>query len=74
MDPLRLHILPGSARAGALSGELAAFVARAAERQGLQARVFDLRALALPVYDGDLEAAQGVPDALAALAQALCRS
>ncbi len=74
MDSLRLLILPGSARAGAFSGQMAAFAARTAERLGLQARVFDLRALALPVYDGDLEAAQGVPDGALALQAALLES
>ncbi|OYV35146.1 MAG: NADPH-dependent FMN reductase [Thiomonas sp. 20-64-5] len=72
MDSLRLLILPGSARAGALSGQLAAYAARAAEHQGsIRARVFDLRALALPVYDGDLEAAHGVPDGVLELQAAL---
>ncbi|MDY0331592.1 MAG: NAD(P)H-dependent oxidoreductase [Thiomonas sp.] len=74
MDSLRLLILPGSARAGAFSGQMAAFAARAAERLGLQTRVFDLRALALPVYDGDLEAVQGVPDGALALQAALLES
>ena len=74
MDSLRLLVLPGSARAGAFSGQMAAFAARTAERLGLQARVFDLRALALPVYDGDLEAAQGVPDGALALQAALLES
>ena len=53
---------------------MAAFAARTAERLGLQARVLDLRALALPVYDGDLEAAQGVPDGAMALQAALLES
>ena len=74
MDSLRLLILPGSARAGAFSGQMAALAGRTAERLGLQARVFDLRALALPVYDGDLEAAQGVPDGALALQAALLES
>lgn len=74
MDSLRLLVLPGSARAGAFSGQMAAFAARTAERLGLQARVLDLRALALPVYDGDLEAAQGVPDGALALQAALLES
>ncbi|WP_079419764.1 NADPH-dependent FMN reductase [Thiomonas intermedia] len=74
MDTLRLLILPGSARTGALSGRLAAFAARAAGQQGLQARVFDLRALDLPLYDGDLEAAHGVPVGALALQAALLES
>ena len=74
MDTLRLLILPGSARTGALSGQLAAFAARLAEQQGLQARLFDLRALDLPLYDGDLEAAHGVPASALALQAALLES
>lgn len=71
MDSLRLLILPGSARAGSFNGRLAAFAARAAQAKGLQARVLDLRALALPVYDGDLEASQGVPKGALELLAAL---
>jgi NAD(P)H-dependent FMN reductase len=74
MDTLRLLILPGSARAGALSGRLAAFAARLAGQQGVQARLFDLRALDLPLYDGDLEAAHGVPAGALALQAALRES
>jgi len=71
MDPLRLLILPGSARTGSFNRQLADCAARAAQAKGLQARVFDLRALALPVYDGDLEAAQGVPSCALELLEAL---
>lgn len=74
MDTLRLLILPGSARAGALSGRLAAFAARLAGQQGVQARLLDLRALDLPLYDGDLEAAHGVPAGALALQAALRES
>ena len=38
---------------------------------GAQATEFDLRALELPVYDGDLEATQGVPTAVLSLQQAI---
>lgn len=61
MDPLRVLIIPGSARAGSWNGKLAQAAAAAVREQGAQATVTDLRALALPVYDGDLEAASGVP-------------
>ena len=42
-----------------------------AESQGASARVLDLRELALPIYDGDLEVAQGVPAGAAALRDAI---
>ncbi|CUA98416.1 NADPH-dependent FMN reductase [Thiomonas bhubaneswarensis] len=74
MNSLRLLILPGSVRAGALSGRLAASAANLAPACGMQPRLFDLRALALPLYDGDLEAAQGVPAGALALRAALIDS
>lgn len=74
MNSVRLLILPGSARTGALSGRLAACAARLAPASGLEPRVFDLRALNLPVYDGDLEAEQGVPAGALALRAALMDS
>ena len=59
--PTRLLVLPGSSRAGSLNMTLAQAACRIAEAQGATARVLDLRTLALPVYDGDIEARQGVP-------------
>lgn len=41
---------------------------------GAQVSVLDLRALALPVYDGDLEAAAGIPAGAQALLDALLAS
>jgi NAD(P)H-dependent FMN reductase len=61
MDAARVLIVPGSARSGSLNLQLARAVATALREKGAQATVTDLRALALPVYDGDLEAASGVP-------------
>jgi chromate reductase, NAD(P)H dehydrogenase (quinone) len=59
--PVRLLLIAGSARQGALSVRLRDAARRAADAAGVHTEVLDLRALALPVYDGDLEAAQGVP-------------
>ncbi len=61
MDPVRLLVIPASARAGSLNRRLADAAAGMARAADHTVQVFDLRALALPVYDGDLEAAQGVP-------------
>lgn len=61
MNPVRVLIVPGSARAGSLNVQLANAVAVALVEKGAQCTVTDLRALALPIYDGDLEAASGVP-------------
>ena len=61
MKPIRLLIIAGSERAGAYSRSLARVAAAAARRDGCEVTEFDLRALALPLYDGDLEHASGVP-------------
>ncbi|MEF7613949.1 NAD(P)H-dependent oxidoreductase [Aquincola sp. MAHUQ-54] len=58
---LKVLVMAGSARQGALSGRLAAAGAAVLAAQGAQTTTLDLRALALPIYDGDLEAAHGVP-------------
>jgi len=73
-SPPSLLVLPGSVRSGSLNLKLAQAARRIAESQGATVRLLDLRTLALPVYDGDLEAAQGVPagttELLAAIVQA----
>jgi len=69
--PLRLLCLAGSARNGALSVRLRDAAARIAETLGAQTEVLDLRALQLPLYDGDHEAAHGVPDAARQLRDAI---
>ncbi|VTU30790.1 FMN-dependent NADPH-azoreductase [Variovorax sp. SRS16] len=74
MDALDILIIPGSARAGSLNRRLAAFAARSAGDAGLRVRELDLRALKLPLYDGDLEASSGVPEGAHELAQAIRES
>jgi len=69
--PLKLLFIAGSARQGALSVRLRDAARRSAEAAGAQTSVLDLRALALPIYDGDLEAAEGVPAGAATLRDAL---
>lgn len=61
-QPVRILLMAGSAREGALSGRLAAVVGQLAEAAGAAVARVDLRALSLPIYDGDLEAASGVPE------------
>ncbi len=61
MKPIRLLVISGSERAGSFNRALARVAAAAALRDGCEATEFDLRALALPLYDGDLEHAGGVP-------------
>ncbi len=71
MTTPRLLIIPASAREGSLNRRLAACAASFAREAGAEVEVMDLRALALPVYDGDLEAASGVPTGAHALLQAI---
>lgn len=74
MSTLNLLILPGSARTGSVNRTLAAFAAERAAALGCNARLLDLRALDLPIYDGDLEAASGVPQGAFQLQQAIMNS
>jgi len=60
MAAVRVLVIPGSARTGSLNKKLAVQAAAAARARGAEVTEVDLRALALPVYDGDIEAA-GMP-------------
>lgn len=60
-QPLRVLILPGSSRTGSYNLQLARLAENLLREQGAQPQLRDLRALALPLYDGDLEASEGVP-------------
>ena len=57
---VRLLVTAGSARRGSYNARLAALAAGIARAAGAQVTELDLRALALPLYDGDVEAA-GMP-------------
>jgi NAD(P)H-dependent FMN reductase len=59
--PVRALVVSGSYRAGSYNLRLARLAAAAARAQGAAVTEVDLRALALPIYDGDLEASQGQP-------------
>ena len=71
MAEVRLLIIAGSSRAGSLNRKLAAVAATAARQAGHRVSELDLRALALPVYDGDIEASTGVPAGAQTLLDAL---
>ena len=71
MIPLHLLIISGSARAGSLNLRLAHVAASRAQGIGIDVSMLDLRDLALPLYDGDLEAGAGVPPQVDRLQQAL---
>jgi chromate reductase len=71
VQPLRLLVIAGSARHGSLSLRIAGAAAALAQEAGTSVETLDLRALQLPLYDGDLEAAGGVPDAALRLLDAI---
>lgn len=71
MPATRLLVISGSQRQGSYNRSLAAWAAAHARSVGAEAVEFDLRALALPLYDGDLEAQSGVPAAATTLLQAI---
>lgn len=68
---LKLLLIAGSARQGALSVRLRDAARRTADSAGATSEVLDLRSLALPLYDGDLEASQGVPAGATTLRDAI---
>lgn len=61
MSAPRVLVIAGSARHGSLNQRLAAVAAHALEQAGALVTPVDLRALALPIYDADVEA-QGMPE------------
>lgn len=71
MKPIHLLIISGSERNGSFNRSLARVAAAAARRDGATVTEFDLRALALPLYDGDIEAGPGVPPSVARLRDAI---
>jgi len=74
VNDLHLLVIAGSARSGALSRKLAAFAANRHRAAGGTASELDLRALDLPIYDGDLEASKGVPAGAFELQKAFLQS
>lgn len=61
-----LIALSGSTRAGSHNRAMLKLAASAAERAGANVSFVELRDLALPLYDADLEAERGLPPALIA--------
>ena len=58
----RILAFAGSTRAGSLNKKLVAIAAESARQAGANVTVIDLRDYPLPIYDGDDEAANGLPD------------
>lgn len=70
MSPLRVLVLPGSARTGSLNRRLAAAAAALLAGAGAEPTTVDWSALDLPLYHGDVEAA-GLPAGALALRRLL---
>ena len=58
----RILVFAGSARRGSLNKQLARVAAKAAEAAGGEVTFVDLDDFPMPVYHGDLEAAEGLPE------------
>ena len=58
----RILAFAGSTRSGSFNKKLIAIGAAAAREAGAEVTLLDLRDLALPLYDGDLEAESGLPE------------
>lgn len=63
----RILAIAGSLRAGSYNKRLLAIGVDALRAGGVEVDLVDLRALNFPLYDGDIEAEQGVPAAVHAL-------
>ncbi len=62
--PVRLLVIAGSTRSDALSKKLGRAACKLAEPATAAATFVDLRDFVMPLYDGDLEAAKGLPEAV----------
>jgi NAD(P)H-dependent FMN reductase len=58
---MKLVAIAGALREGSLNKQLLRLAVRLLEKDGAEIDLVDLRALAIPFYDGDLEAGSGLP-------------
>jgi chromate reductase len=63
MPAPKVIVFAGSTRSGSFNKKLARLAVEAAKNAGAEVTFVDLRDLALPLFDGDLEEAQGLPEA-----------
>ena len=66
-QPPKILVLTGSVRLGSMNRKLARQTVEALRDAGVEATLADLRDFPMPIYDGDLEAGQGLPPAAKAL-------
>ena len=62
MTSPKILFFAGSARTGSVNKKLAKFGAKLSEQQGFISKFIDLKDYPLPLYDSDLENAEGVPE------------
>jgi chromate reductase, NAD(P)H dehydrogenase (quinone) len=65
--PPRILVISGSARVDSVNRKLARQTVEALRHAGVEATLADLRDFPMPIYDGDLEAGEGIPPAAKAL-------
>jgi chromate reductase len=73
-DTIRVLAVAGSMRAGSYNKLLLKLGADRLSSLGAEVDVLDLRDVVMPLYDGDLEAAQGLPPGAVAFKQRLARA
>lgn len=75
-EPPKLEVLvvAASLRAGSLNHRLAALAARVAEQSGASVDLAEMRDFDVPLYDGDVETAEGVPKGAGELRRRLLAS
>jgi NAD(P)H-dependent FMN reductase len=59
---IKILAFAGATRKGSLNKKLAKLAAKGAEAAGADVTVIDLRDFQMPLYDGDLESAEGLPE------------
>jgi chromate reductase len=62
MSGAKILAFAGSLREGSLNKKLLALAVEGAREAGAEVTVIDLRDYPMPIYDGDLEASDGVPE------------
>ncbi|WP_029057819.1 NADPH-dependent FMN reductase [Stappia stellulata] len=67
MKDVRILVFSGSTRSGSFNTKLADVVARRVDAAGAQATHLSLADYPMPIYNGDMEANEGVPEAAKAL-------
>lgn len=71
MSVPKLLAFAGSLRTASFNKKLVAVAARGARAAGAEVTLIDFRDFPMPIYDGDLEAEHGLPDAARAFKQLL---